>query len=413
MKKLNKNAVKYIACSVLGVLIILYFIYQIIQMNASPYKTEIALERNIQNTVSTTAFVVRDEAYITAEDTKGTVVSVAEDGKRVASGDTVAVVFEDENSAAVYSRINSLQKDIEFYNRLKNRVGVGTNAPSSYNDNIDRACIDLITFSREEIGSDFEDALTYVRDSVTAKQLAVGKALSVEDKLKELEAELAAKQSQSIGYSAVISPNPGYYIGSVDGLENAVSFDGVLDMNAEKIAALMTAPKQEVSSGVMGKLVDSFSWYLLCNIPYSDSGDIEVGKTVRVNLPNTSVGTIQCTVVLKGNKENDVVPVALRCNSMNRDVANLRIEDIEIITDEYTGIRINNDAIREKDGEKGVYVMRGNIVQFKKINILYSNEEYSIIEKKDDSLFVRQYDTIINEGVDLYDGKVISRKAQS
>ena len=93
---------------------------------------------------------------------------------------------------------------------------------------------------------------------------------------------------------------------------------------------------------------------------------------------------------------------------MNRDVANLRIEDIEIITDQYTGIRINNKAIREVDGEKGVYVLRGNIIQFKKINIISSSEEYSVVEKVDDSSYIKQYDNVITEGVDLYDGKVVS-----
>lgn len=408
MKKLNKNVAKYIVCSVLGILIILYFVYQVILMNSTPYKTEIALERKIQNTVTTTAFVVRDERYITAENTNGTVVSVAEDGKRVASGDTVAVVFQNEDSASVYARINELKKEIDFYNQLKNRVGVGTNAPSSYNDIIDKACIDFITASRGEIGSNFDDALTDIRDSVTAKQLAVGKELSVDAKISALQAELLSLQSQPIGYSSVLSPNPGYYIGSVDGYENALSYNDVLNLNTEKIASLISSPKQEVSSNVMGKLVDAFDWYLLCNIPYNSSGELKVGETVTVNLPNTAVGQIQCTVEFKGNKENDDVAIALRCNSMNRDVANLRIEEIEIVTDEYTGIRINNDAIREKDGEKGVYVTRGNIVQFKKIEILYSNEEYSIIKKNDDSSYVRQYDTIINEGVDLYDGKVLS-----
>lgn len=408
MTRLNKNAVKYISCTVLGILIIIYFVYQLILMNATPYKTETALEQEVQNTVKTTAFVVRDERYITAENASGTVVSVAEDGKRVASGDTVAVVFQNESSAASYARMNELQKEIDFYQRLKNRVGVGTNAPSAYNNLIDNACIDYITSSREEIGSSFEEAMADVRDSVTAKQLAVGKALSVDEKIAALETELAGLKSRPIGYSTVLSPNPGYYIGAVDGYENAISYKDSLNLNAEKINSLLAQPKATPSGNVMGKLVDAFSWYLLCNIDYSSSGNIEVGKTVTVNLPNTAVGTIQCTVDFKGNKEGDVVPLALRCNTMNRDVANLRIEDIEIITDEYTGIRINNDAIRERDGEKGVFVLRGNIVQFRKINILYSNEEYSIIEKSEDSLYVRQYDTIINEGVDLYDGKVIS-----
>lgn len=408
MNKLSKNTIKYAACTVLGILIILYFVYQVIQMNSSPYKTEVALERDVENTVKTTAFVIRDEEYLTAENTSGTVVSIAEDGKRVASGDPVAVVFQSADSAAAYVRINELEKEIAYYKQLKNRVGIGTNAPSSYNDSIDNACVSFIAASRNSIDSEYDDALIDLRDSITARQLAVGTQLSVDAKLSSLEAELVTLKNMAIGYTTIASPNPGYYIGSVDGYENAIAYTDVKDINCETINNLLSYQKQEVSGNVMGKLVDSFDWYLVCSVPYSESGDIEVDKKINVNIPDTAVGTIECTVEYKGTKEGDNVPLILKCNIMNRDVANLRIENIEIITAEYTGIRINNSAIREIDGNKGVYVLRGNIIQFKKINILSSNEDYSIIEKVDDSSYVRQYDTIITQGVDLYDGKVVS-----
>lgn len=406
--KLSKNKAKYILFSVLGVLIILYFVYQVIQMNSDPYQTELAVERDIKNTVATKAFVVRDEECITADNANGTVVSIAEDGKRVASGDDVAVVFKNTDSASAYVRINELEKEINYYNQLKNRVGIGTNAPSSYNDLISDACVAFISAARGEIDSNYQDALTDFRDAVTTRQLAVGTELSVEAKLAELEAELVSLQAQATGYTTVTSPNPGYYIGAVDGYENAIAYSDAQKIDCAAVNALLSSQKQEVSSNVMGKLVDEFNWYLLCTVPYNESGDIAVGKTVSVNVPNTAVGIIKCTVVFKGDKEEDSVAVVLRCNIMNRDVANLRIEDIEIITDEYTGIRINNKAIREVDGEKGVYVKQGNIIQFKKINIILSTEDYSVIEKVDDSTYVRQYDTIITEGVDLYDGKVVS-----
>lgn len=408
MNKVNKNAVKYIVCSILGVLIILYFVYQIIQMNSSPYKTEVAFQKNVQTTVNTTAFVVRDEAYITASDATGTVVSIAEDGKRVGSGDPVAVVFSSAESAAAYVRINELEDEISYYKQLKNRVGIGTNAPSSYSNMIDDACLDFISASREGIDRNFNEALKDLRDAVTARQLAVGEQLSVDSKLTALESELLSLQGKASGYSTVASPNSGYYIGSVDGYENAISYDDVLNVNCEKINSLLSYQKQTPASTTMGKLVDEFNWYLLCNVPYGSSGDIAIGDVVSVNIPNTAVGKIKCTVAFKGNKEGEQVAVVLKCNTMNRDVANLRIEDIEIILNEYNGIRINNSAIREQDGEKGVFVVRGNIVQFKKINIIESNEEYSIIEASQDSSFVREYDTIITQGVDLYDGKVIS-----
>lgn len=408
MNKVNKNAVKYIVCSILGVLIILYFVYQIIQMNSSPYKTEVAFQKNVQTTVNTTAFVVRDEAYITASDATGTVVSIAEDGKRVGSGDPVAVVFSSAESAAAYVRINELEDEISYYKQLKNRVGIGTNAPSSYSNMIDDACLDFISASREGIDRNFNEALKDLRDAVTARQLAVGEQLSVDSKLTALESELLSLQGKASGYSTVASPNSGYYIGSVDGYENAISYDDVLNVNCEKINSLLSYQKQTPASTTMGKLVDEFNWYLLCNVPYGSSGDIAIGDVVSVNIPNTAVGKIKCTVAFKGNKEGEQVAFVLKCNTMNRDVANLRIEDIEIILNEYNGIRINNSAIREQDGEKGVFVVRGNIVQFKKINIIESNEEYSIIEASQDSSFVREYDTIITQGVDLYDGKVIS-----
>ncbi len=406
--KINKNQAKNIFLAVVGVCIILYFVYQVIQMNSNPYKTELALERDIKNVVSTKAFVVRDEEYLTADNTSGTVVSIAEDGKRVASGDNVAVVFQSTESAAAYVRINELEKEIEYYNQLKNRVGIGTNAPSSYSALINNACINFISTARGEIDSNYYTALNDFRDAVTTRQLAVGKELSVDAKLAELEAELLSLKSKATGYTTVASPSPGYYIGSVDGYENAIGYDDVKNMDCATINTLLSSKKQDVSKNVMGKLVDEFNWYLLCIVPYNESGDIAVNKTVSVNVPNTAVGVIKCTVVYKGDKEDDNVAVVLKCNIMNRDVANLRIENIEIITDEYTGIRINNKAIREVNGEKGVYVQRGNIISFKKINILHSTEDYSIIEKVDDTSYVRQYDTIITEGVDLYDGKVVS-----
>ena len=406
--KLNKNQIKYIICTIVGLFIIFYFIHQVVQMNSAPYKTEIAMKRDMQKSIKTEAFVVRDEIYITTDNSGGTVVSIAEDGKRVSSGDGVAVVFPSAESAAAYVRVNELEKEIEYYSQLKNRVGIGTNAPSSYSKLIDDACIAFISASRESIGSNFDDTLTDLRDAITARQLAVGEELSVDAKLAELEAELISINSGNFDYKTISAPNSGYYISTADGYENIADYTKVTSMSCKDIDVLLNAQKKEVPNNVMGKLVDEFDWYFVCTIPYDESGELTVGKTVRVNVPNTSVGIINCTVVSKGDKEDDSVAVVLKCNLMNRDVANLRIHDIEIIVNDYIGMKVNNKAIREKNGEKGVYVQRGNLIQFRKINIITSTEEYSIVECVTDSSYLQQYDTIITEGVDLHDGKVVS-----
>lgn len=407
--KLNKNSIKYIVYSVIGLAIIIYFIYQVVLMNSSPYRTETAIERKMQNTIEAKGFVVRDESYLTASDPNGTIVSIAEDGKRVGSGETVAISFETAQSASAYVKMNELNREIEYYNQLKNKVGAGTNSPSSYNNMINSACINYICSAKEEIDSDYEDALKDLRDAITTKQLAVGKVISVDEKLAALQAELLELKGQDLGYTSIASPNSGYYIGSVDGYENTVKYSDVLNLGVSDINNLVSSSPTSTQSNIMGKLVDSFNWYILCNVPYDMSGSLEVGKTVKVNVPTMSAGTFDCSVVKKGDKDGDSIPIVLKCSLMNRDVAKLRIADIQIITDEFMGFRISNDAIREVDSQKGVYVLRGDTVQFKKINILFSSEEYSIIESNaDDSSFIRQYDTVITQGVDLYDGKVIS-----
>lgn len=407
--KFNKDSLKYIIGCVFGIAVIIYFITFVIKMNSNPYKTETAIQRNIQNMIETKGFVVRDEAYLSASDPNGTIVSIAEDGKRVGSGETVAISFKTADSAAIYVRINELNSEIEYYNKLKNKVGAGTNSPSSYNNTVNSACINYISSSKSEIGGEFEDALSDLRDAITTKQLAVGKVISVDEKLASLQAELLGLKDKASGYTSIASPNPGYYIGSVDGYENAVKYSDVLNMNVSSINELLSSAASTPPENVMGKLVDAFNWYILCNVPYDVSGSIEVGKTVKVKVPTVSSEPFECTVEKKGDKEGDSISVILKCGLMNRDVAKLRIADIQIITDEFMGFRISNDAIREVDSQKGVYVLRGDTVQFKKVNIMYSSEEYSIIESTDDdSSFLRQYDTVITQGVDLYDGKVIS-----
>ena len=93
---------------------------------------------------------------------------------------------------------------------------------------------------------------------------------------------------------------------------------------------------------------------------------------------------------------------------MDESLADLRIEDIQIVTEEYTGYKIPNSAIRTVDGEKGVYVVRGNLLGFRKIHILYSTDSYSIVDNPDgESGYIKLYDKVVTKGVELYDNKLV------
>ena len=93
---------------------------------------------------------------------------------------------------------------------------------------------------------------------------------------------------------------------------------------------------------------------------------------------------------------------------MNEALSDFRIEKIEIITDEYEGFKISNSSIRTVDGQQGVYIVRGNLMGFRKIKIIYTTDDYSIVTNPDNnSGYIKLYDKVVTEGVDLYDNKLI------
>ena len=112
---------------------------------------------------------------------------------------------------------------------------------------------------------------------------------------------------------------------------------------------------------------------------------------------------------------------------MNEELANMRLEDVELVFKTIKGYKIPGSAVREVNGVKGVYILRASLVNFREINIVLTTEDYVITadpvppdtsdmtpEQKEEALAalpeneVEQYDEIIVKGKDLYDGKTIS-----
>ena len=421
-KNTNEKVVKYpqkkksatALYAALALLIVGICIYQIFKINYSPVKTEIALEKTISKAVTTDGFVVRDETYITA-DAVGTLVPLVTDGKRVARGDDVAVVFTSENAARVYSQMQSVETDIAYFESLKNKIGIQTSDVESMDERVYSACE---SYAVAIADGDIDALETYedtVCETITARQLSTGTVIEPTEKLNSLYAQRDALQAQSGGFVTVQANNPGYYIAHVDGYETACAYESVSEITGEQIETLLQSsptPTENLKN-CMGKLVDSFNWYILCVIDAESDGSLSAGRRIPVEFPLTSAETISAEVVVVQNAGTDKSAVILRCNLMNAQYAALRKEQVRLVLENFTGYQVNNKAIREVDGVKGVYTVSGNIIKFKKVELAYSDSEYSVcVTPKDDngnpkSGYVSLYDEIIVEGTDLYDGKIL------
>ena len=110
MKK-NKFSLKAVAIVLAVSLLASYVIYQCVLLSKDDMETQFALTETVYNTIDTKCFVVRDEHFI-KNNVNGTTVSFAKNGERVASGDTVSMVFKSSDDAVSYLKISELEKSI-------------------------------------------------------------------------------------------------------------------------------------------------------------------------------------------------------------------------------------------------------------------------------------------------------------
>lgn len=375
-------------------------------MNYNPLTTETAIPYSELDSIDTKAVIVRDESYIT-NTASGTVVPIADDGKRVARGDNVALVFADEASAKNHMQIERLEKEIEYYKLLKNKSEVGVADAKLLYSEIEKSVEKCILIAQSGEYEELSDAGAGVAEGITARQIALGTKLNFDEKINQLSSELAALKASPGGTSVISAPVSGYYISESDGYETLIDYNKINALTPAEVEKALAAEASQLPAGVMGKIVGRFAWYMVCTVPAAETAELQRDMAVKVRIPDSPVGEVKAEVYKLIEGEDGKNVVIIRAADMSEEIAHLRFENIQIVRNEYDGFRIPNDAIRAEDGEKGVYVLAGNKIRFRKINIIYSAEDYCIAENKGEPGYLKLYDEIITEGKDLYDGKVV------
>lgn len=405
--KNNGFGIKIIAILLAVCLFASYVVYQAVLYSKQDIETQFALTETVYNTIDTTCFAVRDEHFIN-NSVNGTTVSFAKNGERVASGDTVSVVFGSSDDAVSYLKISELKKDIAHYEELAGQANFQTMNIDSLTEKIDNELVDFLECRDRRR---FDEAIAksdIFRDSLTGKQIATGQSLDFSKNLADLKNELTSLQNAKYTYTEVKSDSAGYYINGSDGYESTVDFSKIDTVTLDTVNKALESKPQAVAEDVVGRVVKSFTWYIICAVETDDTVNLSYDDRIYVNFPYRGVERLPVKLYKIGERTGDKTYLILSCDLMNESLADLRIENIQIITDEYTGYKISNSAVRTVDGVKGVYVVRGNLLGFRKVHILYSNDTYSIVDNPDgESGYIKLYDKVVTKGVELYDNKLV------
>ena len=243
---------------------------------------------------------------------------------------------------------------------------------------------------------------------INKKQILTGDAENFSSRIEQLQTELDALQAGIGEHETVQSPGTGYFVSTVDGMEETLTPETVAQMSVsqlEKLAGQMT----NTEDGALGKLVKGFTWQYAAVVPAEDLDKFWKKQTVELDFGITDFTQIPATVTeirTDDSSENGIV--FFKCNFASGQLLRLRSHTAQINFKKYAGLRISKKALRYQDGVEGVYILDREEVVFKTVKVEYEDVDFVICEwDRSNTDAIQLFDNVFIEGTDLYEGKQI------
>ncbi len=418
-KKISLISKQNIVAFLVILLICVYVLAQCYTVLNVQFKMQTAVVSTVYDTIDAKALVVRDEQAVPSDGSSVT-VPVLKDGEKVQQGGQIAMQFSSSENAQRYSKYLELTEKLQYYSDMESQaVGQVTDVES-----LDKAILSDIndyirTVSNENIGrtSTYEESLN---DKFTRRQLLVGESIDFSSVTSALGGEISALDIDSANPTGYLTAeNSGIFSTYTDSLESSFDYSKVDELDIDTLNSYITSAEKAEPSQAIGKIIKSFDWYFCAVVDTSELAGLKNGRTMEVTLKNSS-DVYKCEIV-KGAGDTPLgqekTVLVLKCNEVNSDITSLRLEDIQIRTAEYEGIKVPLDAVHIEDNQKGVYVLVSSVVKWRPAEVLYTGENFAVLtydnknydeesKNKGTENGIKLYDQIIIQGKELHDGKV-------
>lgn len=413
-EKINNSSDKIkpdvIAIIFVALVIFCYVVFEIYSVTHIDVQTITATQSTVYETIEARALVVRNEQLISTG-SNGVTVPCVSDGEKVSKDGNIAMTFASSEQAKQYSDLQNLHAQLDYYLDLQSKsAGLNTDIASIDRDIISDIEDYVIISSRGDISS-LASQTDEINDKLTRRQLIIGEQIDFSAIINDLQSQISALSSAQ-PQSFITTENSGVFSSYVDGCEDMFDYENILQLDSQTLSTyLEQASNAEKSDDKLGKLINNFKWYFCCEIPTDNIESIKDGEMLEVAIKGSDK-VLMCTVesgadVSLGQESTVLI---LSCSDMDGAITSMRVEDIEIRYNDYTGFKVPADAVHiNEDGQKCVYALIANTVAQRTGEVIYSTKDYVIFAyDPQNSDSIRMYDQIITKGKDLYDGKIYS-----
>ncbi len=411
-KKNNSAFMSKLAMGVIFAIIVVYTFYHMISLFSDNDVTTIVSGITTQSqTASGQGYIFRDETLLSSKYSGAIDYSVS-DGEKVSNGQKLADVYaSDGNDVRPY--IFAIDKQISVLK--KSTSGAEPLDLTELRKEANNTYYSLVALLNSgnagDLSKEIESMMTVLNkiSVLTDDSTIVKRTLEEIEKLRKsfFEGSFVTEQASAGGYF--------YY--SPDGYEEYFRLDAAAALTEESFYALVdgyTGETTRVNQNVYGKFASDTNWSLALPIDEKDASTLKEGENYTVIF--TENGNTELTMTLEKKieaKSHGTVICILSCNKLPQGFSFARVQNVELALSTVSGIYVPRSALTNVDGIRGVYVLRGSIVRFRKVDIIYESFDYCLVSpmatEEGGYYSLGNNELIITNGKNLFDGRILEK----
>ena len=409
----KKSYIPFLVVVLICILVVSYTIYHVSSIFAEDVYTITSGIMTESSSVSGSGYVFRNETLLYSVNS-GIVDYLVKDGEKVRLGQEIADVYSKEETVASREMIALLDRQIAMLE--KSVASAGTDMSEVRRSASESFYIISRRLSDREIrglSGEIErllSCLNMIRSLMDGDKAAVIETLSA---LKSTRAQMIADAGSCIRESVSES---GYFYSGADGYERTFTKSFAESADGDALYDMITQDviPQTIPSECYGKLAESSEWIFVMALDKGKAEKLSVGTKYQVELLSEGSKNMPMTLdkMLDVSEEEEKVVLVFSCNRLLDGKAFDRVISVNIDIESVSGIYVPKEAVEFLDGQRGVYVLKGSVVKFRAIDVIYERSGYYLVngefdDSKSEYTYLTTNELIIMNGQNLFDGRIL------
>lgn len=350
-------------------------------------------------------FLLDDSGYV------GMAKNNFSSGSRVAANSEVVRLYKSYDDISKFKKLEFLENELNFLKEAQNPGALQDMDIKSINKQMQSQYYglerDLKNGNLEKV-VDFKEKVTTLFNK---RQIITGQVENFNDAIEKIVDETERlRRTISSQPKSIQTPVSGYFVDGIDGYESECAIKFLNDFDFERIEKVYQDSVENSLQDKIGKIITNPTLFLKVVLPTGLVADAKVGSSCRIKFEKTGEDISANLSELNINWNGEKSLAVFKINVMTEKLSKIRASKVEIIFNTYRGIKIPKTAVKtNSEGEVGVYALNHMLMKFKKIDVLFEDENSVICSDNyvNDATYLRAYDKIITRGRDLYDNKPV------